>query len=201
MGQWRGYADDGKGLAIGFSKNHLDKIKSGSFLCPVSNFAFMPVVYENRGMDEFCKFICDSCDKNSPPEFVIMSLRKLFRLAVYFKDKSFKEEKEWRISYTLLHNKMMKGLLDFSYFNKIAKQEYIDNFETPTLQFTTRGDDIISHIAIGIKDFNKAIKYILIGPKCNLSELDVKLLLISKGYIKSPEDKSIVIRKSVSSYR
>ena len=48
LGQWRGYADDGKGIAIGFSKEYLDAIDGYSLRCPKFNFLLGNVSYRKN---------------------------------------------------------------------------------------------------------------------------------------------------------
>ncbi len=201
LGQWRGYADNGNGLAIGFSKKYLENIKGRSLLCPISNFYMLGVSYERKNMDDICRVLFDSCEKDSPPHFLTQTLERLFHLSVFFKDKSFKEEKEWRIVFTMNDKTIDKNLLNFEYFEKVAEEKYKKYFNTPALRFTARPNDIVSHIEVGLANFRSAINHIIIGPKSNLSENDVKQLLISKGFLKNMNDRGIIVSKSASSYR
>lgn len=201
LGQWRGYADNGNGICIGFSKTYLDNIKSESFYCPVFNFQMLSIAYESKNMDKFCEIIYNSCPKEHPAKFITQAFEKLFHISVFFKDKSFKEEKEWRIAFAFNDSVSSVGLLNFKHFAKISNEKYNNHFATPTMQFTATPNDIISHIEVGILDMTSAINHIIIGPKSNLTENDIKQLLISKGLLKNMSDKSIKISKSSSSYR
>ena len=69
------------------------------------------------------------------------------------------------------------------------------------MQYTTRPNDIISHIEVGIKNIKAAINHIIIGPRSNLTKNDIKHILISNGIISNINDNTIKITKSESSYR
>lgn len=66
------------------------------------------------------------------------------------------------------------------------------------LQFRATKNDIVSYFDIcldSIKD--QLIKEIIIGPKCNLSDFDVKILMYACDYVAD----GVVIRKTSASYR
>lgn len=203
LGQWRGYADNGNGISIGFSTKYLERINTRSVFCPVSNFHLWSVSYNNqlKDLDEICKIIYDTTEKDTPPKFLSCVLDKVFYFSTIVKDKSFREEKEWRVIITNNDSYAKKDLLDFSLFSKIADENYHAWFEIPQLKYTARLDDIVSHIEVGIKDMQSAINSIIIGPKSKLTERDIKQLLISKGIIANMDDKAIVIKRSESSFR
>lgn len=203
LGQWRGYADNGNGMSIGFSRKYIERLNTRSVFCPVSNFHLWSVSYNNqpKDLDEICKIIYDTTEKDAPPRFLINVLDKLFYFSTIVKDKSFKEEKEWRVIFESNDSYAKKELLDFSLFSKVADENYHAWFEIPQFKYTTRIDDIVSHIEVGIKDMRSAINSIIIGPKSKLTEMDIKILLISKGIIDNMKDKSILIKKSEASYR
>ena len=201
LGQWRGYADNGCGLNIGFSHKFLNNISGKGLFCPISNFYLSSVRYEKNDMDEVCDIIYDSCEKSSPPEFLSKVLAKLFHLSILFKNRSFMEEEEWRIIFTINDSTANHKLLNFEYFDKIKSENYNKCFETPVMRFTAKKNDIVSHIEVGIKDLRSAINSITIGPKSNLTESDIKQLLIVNGLLKDNNDNGIIVNRSISSYR
>ena len=74
-------------------------------------------------------------------------------------------------------------------------------FSIVNYTFTPRNNTLVSHIEVAMTDMKRAVKSITIGPKSKLSELDVKLFLISSGLLESAEDTSINVTRSSSSYR
>ena len=68
-------------------------------------------------------------------------------------------------------------------------------------EYTTRGGELVSHVAFGDENMYENISEIWIGPKCKLSSKELRLYLISVGYLKDYNDESIKIYKSRTSYR
>ena len=118
-------------------------------------------------------------------------------LAPMYKNEAFKEEKEWRMV-LLAHTSALEGGL-------LPCADNVDNldprFSIVNYTSTPRNNTLVSHIEVAMTDMKSAIKPITIGPKSNLSELDVKLFLISSGLLESAEDTSIKVTRSSSSYR
>lgn len=97
LSQWRGYAQDGTGLAIGFSKTRLQKLTN------TYGLNLKRVVYNPTNQREFIeKIIDDNFEKlKSKPIFsVAIELNQNYnREFIFFKNPSFSEEKEWRMTY------------------------------------------------------------------------------------------------------
>ncbi|VDN49126.1 protein of unknown function [Petrocella atlantisensis] len=107
LSQWRGYADDGKGLSIGFNKEILLTFDTGGY-----NYFFKKVVYDNETQSEYVKnqiVELVNAYKNIEDEFDIPRLLNDFLFDVclrisafrndspFFKNNAFSEEKEWRL--------------------------------------------------------------------------------------------------------
>jgi hypothetical protein len=67
--------------------------------------------------------------------------------------------------------------------------------------YVTKNNDLVSHMELGITNLNVCISSITIGPKSNLTPMELKLYLISKGYLKNALDKSISVHLSEATYR
>lgn len=200
LGQWRGYAQDGKGVAIGFSKEYLNALNGYGLRCPKYNFLLGNISYKKDLTSLFNK-IFELHDKSKPDEFLMHTLMDITHAAALFKHPSFKEEKEWRIIYSMDDFGIQKEDLCFDNFNKISNNKYRENFEVPNIDYIAKDSDIIPHVEIKIKSLQKAINSIVIGPKCDVSERDIRHVFLREGVINKFNDKSIKIVRSESSYK
>ena len=207
LGQWRGYADDGKGISIGFYSKifehesnqenesldflqdklyqFCDKIEYGGFdIKQLLDSAELDVLTSSCEYDELEK-----------------SFKKLITysiiLAPLYKNPAFEEEAEWRFGYETHVESLMKGMVPSQeelYF-KETKSDVVD------YSFTPKNNTLVSHIELKIKDMKSAIASVTIGPKSNLTALDVKLFLVSLGLLDDVKDESIKVSRSSASYR
>ncbi len=97
LSQWRAYADDGKGFAVGFSTNHL------LWLAKNLQGSFADVVYGDTDHDaliekafELYPRLCDGEDPTIE-EAAGDILGRIFEAASRCKSQSFCEEAEWRL--------------------------------------------------------------------------------------------------------
>ena len=109
----------------------------------------------------------------------------------FFKSDYFKEEKEWRLAFSMHCNEIHRGKIPS------INNEYV----TSKYEYSLTRGDLISHIELDFKNMKDAISSIRLGPKCKLSEREIILFLISKGYLKGITDTSIIVKKSNGSYR
>lgn len=200
LGQWRGYANDGKGVAIGFSRNYLGASLGHSLLCPAFNFFLGNVIYGND-LDDIFEMMFSRHDKSKTAEFVLHAMLDLTHTSSLFKHPSFSEEKEWRMIYSMEDYGVTEEFLTFKNFDAISSEKYKKNFGIPKIDYIAKENNIIPHIEIGINDLSKAINSIIIGPKSNVTENDVRHILLRFGAIKAYDDNSIEIMRSESSYR
>lgn len=200
LGQWRGYADNGCGVAIGFSREYLDAISGYSLRCPSFNFLIGSISYRTNFSSLFEKMF-DIHDKNKFDEFILKSMIDLTRTSALFKHPSFKEEKEWRIIYSMDDYGLNRDILTFKDFRSISSDKYKKNFSDPKIDYIAKGGNMIPHIEIKFNDLPKAIESIIIGPKCEATEKDIRHVLLRFGVLDSFEDSKIKIVRSASSYR
>lgn len=107
LSQWITYANDGKGVAIGFDMDYLDLRQGVPFSdCNLSNrISLGKVKYsnENELLNEIKRLLCVDDSKkeieNYKEEELKIMIAEIFILSSCFKDKSFKQESEWRIIY------------------------------------------------------------------------------------------------------
>lgn len=106
LSQWRGYAQQGGGFAIGFSGNHLKA------LCESKNFALVKCLYAKKEHQLVFKDLLNTLTdcyniivRKSPENILESNLNDLkgyfislfLEVAPVLKNETFSEEKEWRI--------------------------------------------------------------------------------------------------------
>lgn len=105
LSQWRGYANDGMGVSIGFSTKYFDKI--GQAQDTESGFSFREVNYNEREQTKMVRPLLNSIDKfaRSIPSFaseeatdkLTSQIRTFWDLKFRIKNPAFSEENEWRL--------------------------------------------------------------------------------------------------------
>lgn len=168
LSQWRAYADDGKGVAIGFD---LDMLASAD------NIFVREIIYADDVVQEESESTLEIVADSMPTvlnkhkafdkeERIDIFLHELITELAKFKNPAFKEEEEVRLIYC----EDMK-------FEKILDE--VGAFDEPFVwaslnhDFRTVGADNITEF-VKLKYDPSCIKDICIGPKCLLSEEDVK---------------------------
>lgn len=189
LSQWRAYAEDGRGVSIGFN---LEKLSKADNLLVREVIYTDDVVYDDRESD--VEIVADTIgtvirEQNikTKEEQVEVFLHELIPELVKYKNPAFIEEKEVRLVYC----EDMK-------FEEIVNSygAFHETWESIKLEhdFRTIGSNNITEF---VKlDFNpNTIEEIYIGPKCLLSKNDVK------NITNKLLDIDINIRESKSSYR
>ena len=188
LSQWRGYADDGNGIAIGFDSDILKQIVKADINYAIRSnvFDFNSVEYSEYSqklqvkkvaleliteLKEIAKSKSSDIKQNSMQAYNNCFL-KLFNLSIFMKNPFFKEEQEWRICHwTEITSK-----------NKTSNIQINEDLTLSDIGFHQIRDDIIPHIDLSFEKSSKAaIKEIIIGPKCKIRENDIKTFLFSNG--------------------
>lgn len=177
LNQWRGYADDGQGLAIGFNDDVFRVLSVGQ----KSIFGYDKIQYIPR--TEINKF------KN-----LSISSEDIEYKSVFAKNEAFAEEKEWR---AVIYNRLNNNFSFVNLLNSMNQSE--DNaLQFKPLQFSSNGKEIKSFIEVNFDKMKTIfVKDIYIGPKCKVEIRDIELLLDTYGYKKE----NIRIERSIASYR
>nr|WP_316622287.1 DUF2971 domain-containing protein [uncultured Ruminococcus sp.] len=204
LGQWRGYADDGTGVCIGFKTDFYSMIDAvAHYIDKDADLHFRKVRYTKKEIEDFFYNAAElsKIDASMSCQEVIRLLNSAISFtmsnAEFFKNDAFKEEKEWRLVYTMETSDLLKGKVPgMEKFSEKITDMSIGNFG-----FSTRRGTIISHIEISLPKLDSVFSSITIGPKSSLSINDVKLFLLHSGVIKNTENLSIKIEKSKVSYR
>jgi hypothetical protein len=181
LSQWRGYADNGRGVSIGFP-DYLG-VSEKFHLCGQVNFQQITRTDEQLGYEEI-----DYDGKNSTKKYILDAIKKrdnyeldvaiLKESATMYKHSSFYEEKEVRITYTPkeLKDREIEKL-------SIKKFRYQNNMIIPYYEFDFTNNGITPKLEIRF------------GPKCQLIKHDVEDFLKYHGF------ESFEIKDSKSSYR
>jgi len=190
LGQWREYADSGRGFSIGFDAQALKNM-------PVT---LLSVEYDEASQIEEMKdalgaiYLENAEDGNSFGSKFRESCRLLGNLMAAFKNPTFAEEREVRS----LHFIIVEGtgrsakLIDVGGF--IGQAKAVDG---ETIQYRLSNGNIVAFVDIAYdRDFHGCpIKEVILGPKNTNLAGNVLYFLNSKGC------EVVIIRKSASSYR
>lgn len=180
LSQWRAYSDDAKGVAIGFSLDKLglknksygakfDIYEGGSV--DTESLAYENVVYDNENQLKIVKNIVLYALKS--PE-TIHHMLTLHTTSTLYKHTSFSEENEIRMTYS---------------------PQLDDNNILGKKQFRESNGRIIPYYEFDFRDKMQMLTEIIIGPKSEMTESELKSFLSAYGF------SHVRVRKSESSYR
>lgn len=201
LSQWRGYADDGKGVAIGFDVENLSKLGMPKEDVNISSkiFCFNEVTYNPGRQENIVRRVAKSlmCDlktiqKDSYKEVKSESLPmfnrhflELFEHAIFMKSPFFREEKEVRICY----------FTNIAQSNRHAKVKIDEGVSMTDIEYRMAKNTVIPYIDLRFSGKrNDFIKTVLLGPKCNANERDIVNFLRLNGF-------ECLVEKSNGSYR
>lgn len=206
LGQWRGYADDGQGISIGFNSAYLKNVNYlGYSIHTVSQrFGFDKVHYSEKEIKSFFYNVAglSKITVDMKPDDVIQYMKRAvgfsYLYAPLYKSEKFKDEKEWRIFYSMDMEEVEKGVVpgisneknDFSEFLTLGKYA-----------FAQKGKTLVSHLELGLPLLKNAIHSVTIGPKAEVTPTDIRMYLMSIGLLDNIDDKGIEIHRSAISYR
>ena len=208
LSQWRGYANDARGVSIGFLTEALYPLASSTS----SNYNFSQVRYS---LDDLYEQVESYIVKNVRKDFtgdsradslfliniVDTTLSTIFYNSMLYKNPHFIEEKEWRLVYNPLGN--IRRVMDKnSYYDRLTEvfsaSTEKGGFARMPMKFHISDNKIVSHIDLSFSSIkNSFVKEIIIGPKSNIDVLDLELFLLSNGF----NPMNIDIRKSYIPYR
>ncbi len=178
LSQWKSYADDGLGVAIGFSTEALNvDVKSPITTTSITkkdNIGLQPVLYEIDEQKNIISGILQhyllqldeqTIDENLASLECAILLR---RYSVIFKNHTFYDEQEWRI----IHTPTLELLLNIFLHVNIS-----DIF------FRTCNNDIISYFKLKFDEpiNSNLIPEIVLGPKYKLEQYDFEMYLRKNG--------------------
>lgn len=167
LSQWRGYAQDGKGIAIGFDKEVLEELNQ------ISEFhiAFGKVIYDNP-QEYVQEIIADNIKKLEYKGIghVALELSRNYRMQFPFvKNPGFKEENEWRavVCSSIGHYNIPSS----------------NNILFSKVKYRTANNKLIPYVEMNFEKVKQSIiKEIFIGPKSEVEVEDIVNLLNFYGY-------------------
>lgn len=193
LSQWRGYADDGKGISIGFCKKMLESLTQIMH----HNLSFSKVIYDENQQEKYVNKVVEDIFRNMELKGIGLAGIELNsnhkdEFAKY-KNPSFEEEKEWRLK-----------LNSYSKWKEIRVGDM--SFTEPTFRpFNWR---LISYVELSFANAkSNFVKEIWTGPKSKVELRDIKHALKRYGYYYDDEvnhydeKDPILLIKSSSSYR
>ena len=220
LSQWRGYASDGKGAAIGFSIDEIKKYQNKH----KKNIHFDKVKYKKRteiksliamnartALKELQKMpspskwsFLNELDFKHESVLILLEFYDLIKMilmnSLQYKYDGFKEEAEWRLYTVEDHVKISdkvvfeKNDIDIDKISEIRKP-YL---KAEKVKFNITCDDIIPYVPISCDEISDTpIKKILLGPNNRIVDTDLRLYFGNMGW----NDKSIIIKHSDISYR
>lgn len=216
LSQWRGYADDAQGISIGFYKPILQTFDTGGY-----NYHFKKVIYKEKEQvsyikdhfsnliyaykqvekeDDICKLFLEFIND------LLMRISTIRNDSPIFKNSAFIEEKEWRLFvnnhltnfYSYNDRSSNDGFGGDIEENYNLECKYSNGFVRYPINYRATASKITPYFDLcfaNIKD--KLIKEIIIGPKSEVTELDIQVLLSTYGY----NFNKIKISKSKATYR
>lgn len=190
LSQWRAYADDGKGISIGFD---LDKLQTSDNIL-IEKVIYRKSIVEDETENDVervadtIRTIIEEKNITDPKKQIEIFLHELISELAKYKNLSFKEEKEIRLIYCD-DMKFEKIVNSYNAFREPWSEKRLKHhFRT-----IRGGSDITEYVKL---DFSpNFITNICIGPKCLLNKNDV-LNISSKLLGTKP-----IIKVSKSSYR
>lgn len=206
LSQWRGYADNGKGCCIGFSKRllqeycennrevlHLRKvvyctpnqiqqrIKSAAKRCVEELRSLREWIVEKKTKND------DDPDTDGLMGFNFNGmLENAFIDSLCIKSESFIEENEWRIFLNKPAYKNPDWVLQKKQRDMIGPKGFSETVEylNNKIEFHITEDDIIPYCPIRFSEFQKnPVAELWTGPKNKIRESDMELFLKQNDYI------------------
>lgn len=191
LSQWRGYANDGKGVVIGFfTKDFMNENNFG-------NARFGKMIYDEE-MQKNCLKECienrlkDVVQVNGHADLCLYenaikeAIYSILHEIAFFKNNAFKEENEWRLVCYLNYNSSDSAATNREGFQTICSDR-IKEFECANndkslikrkIKFKCTEKKLVSYIEFDFQNVKKSIvSDIMIGPKSQVSYADIRLFL------------------------
>lgn len=213
LSQWRGYADDGRGAAIGFDLDVLKEVVtvspeiSKSSIVSLHKISYSEaeqreVVHQivHELVDEIEKILqkeeqCrESIEEKQDYEIEVLDkvmncfekkFLKLFQESVYMKNPFFREESEIRLCEFSPKQFLMGREVELSLGARLYNYSYY-----------VKESQLISYVDFDFSDcLDQLIKELVIGPKCLMSERDMEYYLTTLGL------SNCRVKKSQGTYR
>lgn len=191
LSQWRAYASDGCGVSIGFNTEAF----GFSDVAPVLGMSDIHSIGINEVFYDDVKVIREFADRMSNVVVASSFLDDSHRWMTYnhittevrtkclfTKNKFFEEEQEVRI----VHLPFVTG-------NERGEFNFLHSISRPKQRVT--GNRITSYFEYDFSSKENLLFEVVLGPKCEINNYEIEMLLASNGYLKIP------VSRSGASYR
>ncbi len=204
LSQWRGYADDGYGVAIGFNAEILKQ------QLPFENFGRISYDYEQAKKN--CWNILQTsfsyCNGSDPIQygpdycslFGMNVLSELERNNIFFKSNAFAEEQEFRIAVCINSHcfSTSRYQLHTPASIRIKLSDMASNFNVSTEKFRVAQHKLSSYLELSFEKIkDHFVTVIRLGPKCLAEAKDIRYFLKCNNY----KVGGIKIKHSAATYR
>lgn len=185
LSQWRGYADDGAGVSIGFSKEILSAVNDVEY-----GLTFRKICYDEKKQEKFVRDYVGVILQTMNKKNLFASFAEVYENRIEeigcMKSPGFVEEKEWRLC------KAMTPEL------RIDREGTFKDFGISKVHEQCIRNQIVTYIDLSFeKIFNSVIGEVVIGPKAKVSEVDIRRSLYMNGFTEN----KIKISKASVTYR
>lgn len=190
LSQWRAYADDGLGVCIGFDTDYFPAQSprfGGAYGSSGRNIGLFEVLYDyDHQWGRFDSLYKECIDTNvariPSPALFFDAGAQFAHAATVMKNPAFREEAEWRIvHWPVWRFEDQQGVqicgTDLKIGQRVARKQIVTHFELPLAKFESG-----THLG--------AIQEVWLGPRCLLSDLDVKFSLALNGWGASRVERS-----------
>jgi len=206
LSQWRGYADDGKGICLGLNVEEILKFVG---ISSVSGFSLEKVEYLSKEqIDEWVKNVANqilgiveiilgaieegNIQYYSAKEFdedifdtIYYNILSEVEESIKFKTEGFKEEKEWRFFIKNSLNKddiKGKKITSIGTLGKGARRK-TSEYVADNVEFNIKENDMVPFVSLKFEKFhNNLINQVICGPNNKIREKDLELFLRKYGY-------------------
>lgn len=204
--QWRGYADDGKGICLGLNVEEILKFVG---ISSVSGFSLEKVEYLSKEqIDEWVKNVANqmlgiveiilgaieegNIQYYSAKEFdedifdtIYYNILSEVEESIKFKTEGFKEEKEWRFFIKNSLNKddiKGKKITSIGTLGEGARRK-TSEYVADNVEFNIKENDMVPFVSLKFEKFhNNLINQVICGPNNKIREKDLELFLRKYGY-------------------
>lgn len=206
LSQWRGYADDGKGICLGLNVEEILKFVG---ISSVSGFSLEKVEYLSKEqIDEWVKNVANqmlgiveiilgaieegNIQYYSAKEFdedifntIYYNILSEVEESIKFKTEGFKEEKEWRF---FIKNSLNKDDIKGKKITSIGTlgegaRSKTSKYVADNVEFNIKENDMVPFVSLKFEKFhNNLINQVICGPNNKIREKDLELFLRKYGY-------------------
>lgn len=206
LSQWRGYADDGKGICLGLNVEEILKFVG---ISSVSGFSLEKVEYLSKEqIDEWVKNVANqmlgiveiilgaieegNIQYYSAKGFdedifdtIYYNILSEVEESIKFKTEGFKEEKEWRFFIKNSLNKddiKGKKITSIGTLGEGARRK-TSEYVADNVEFNIKENDMVPFVSLKFEKFhNNLINQVICGPNNKIREKDLELFLRKYGY-------------------